>query len=120
MVWGVMNRQGLGPIHRVDSSMNQQWYIKVLEEDMLPAAFKQFRCNFIFQQDNAPCHKAGTVTSCFKDHEIQTLTWPPQSPDLSPIENLWEGVSHGLRFYKPTNLDDFWLQIQHYGMQFLH
>ena len=43
----------------------------------------------IYQQDNAPCHKAKSVISYLRDQDIEVMSWPPYSPDLSPIENLW-------------------------------
>ncbi|GFV95060.1 transposable element Tcb2 transposase [Trichonephila clavipes] len=42
----------------------------------------------IFQQDNARPHTA-RVTEDFLRH-LQTLLWPARSPDLSPVEHVWD------------------------------
>ncbi|KAK3562931.1 hypothetical protein QTP86_011615 [Hemibagrus guttatus] len=43
-------------------------------------------------QDNAPCHKAEMVQEWFDDHnnQFEVLTPPPTSPDLNPIQHLWD------------------------------
>ncbi len=52
-----------------------------------------------FQQDNAPCHKAQIISDWFLEHdnEFTLLKWPPQSPDLNPIEYLWDVVEREIR-----------------------
>ncbi|KAK3512777.1 hypothetical protein QTP70_025307 [Hemibagrus guttatus] len=40
----------------------------------------------------ATCHKAKMVQEWFDEHnnEFEVLTWSPNSPDLYPIEHLWD------------------------------
>ncbi len=61
-----------------------------------------------FQQDNAPYHKAQIISDWFLEHdnEFTLLKWPPQSPDLNPIEQLWDVVEREILIMdvQPTNL----------------
>ena len=67
--------------------------------------------------DNAPSHASQYTTSYLRKkgiNEKQIMTWPPQSPDLNPIENLWSIVKRkvypGGKQYKSK--DDLWQAIQ--------
>ncbi len=55
-----------------------------------------------FQQDNA------SISDWFFEHdnEFTLLKWPPQSPNLNPIEHLWDVVEREIRIMdvQPTNL----------------
>ena len=62
MVWGCMAVSGIGRLKLVSEMMNGTKYIDVLENQMLPSASSLFSDNdWIFQDDNAPCHCAKKV-----------------------------------------------------------
>ena len=82
--------------------VGHQEYIDVLNATLLPAA-KQLFANtcwqdkWTFQQDNAPAHKHSNTTAHLAEHGVRVMAWPPNSPDLSWIENVWGWVDHKLR-----------------------
>ena len=44
----------------------------------------------LFQQDNARPRTARTTMNFFTNSHVNLLPWPPRSPDLSPIEHVWD------------------------------
>jgi molybdenum-dependent DNA-binding transcriptional regulator ModE len=79
------------------SNITQDEYKHVVEL-LLADGARLFSANgvstWVFQQDNDPAHKqAKELISAWnnkKGSSIQLISgWPPNSPDLSPIENLW-------------------------------
>ncbi|GFV74075.1 transposable element Tc1 transposase [Trichonephila clavipes] len=47
---------------------------------------------FVFMDDNATCHRTLAVQDCLDSEGIQRLVRPARSPDLNPIENVWDAL----------------------------
>lgn len=64
-------------------------YIFELLNDHLEESFERTHTE-IFQQDGTSCHTAKDVIQWLDDCGIDRINdWPDNSPDISPIENLW-------------------------------
>ena len=65
---------------------------------MLPTLRQQFEDGpFLFQHGNAPEHKARSIQKWFVEIGVEELDWPAQTPDLNPIEHLWDKLECRLR-----------------------
>ncbi|GFX03204.1 transposable element Tcb2 transposase [Trichonephila clavipes] len=106
MVWSGIMINGHTRLHVVaNGTMTGQRYI---DEVLLPHV-RLFHGavgdKFDFMDDNATCHRTLAVQDCLDSEGIQRLVWPVRSPDLNPIENVWDALGRQVsgRNYPPTN-----------------
>lgn len=59
----------------------------------------------VFQQDNAPVHKAKTVIAWFEENNIDLEDHPLVSPDLNPIEYVRTELKKRLHHQYPDIID---------------
>lgn len=100
MFWGCMTRRAWGPITAIDGTINGETYLQLLKDVVIPE-IEASEVPIIFQQDNAPAHKKASVTSFLQAQDFEILTWPPQSPDLSPIEWVWNIIKMKMKKLSP-------------------
>lgn len=107
MVWGCFSHHGRGALTFLDKGvrMNTDKYLKILDEKL--ARFMTIGGCTIFQQDSAPCHVSKRSIQWFGNNNIELLTWPGNSPDLNPIENLWMIVKKQLSGKQFSNMASF-------------
>ena len=118
MFWAaIVGKTLVGPFRvRKGVKMNSEFYTQFLNDNFFTWYESQsanFKQNCIFMQDNAPSH-ASRYTKNFLAQKgfvnEKIMDWPPASPDLNCIENLWSIVKNkiyeGNKQY--ATLDELW------------
>ena len=101
MVWAGITMNDRTDLHACQGNMTGVYYRdNVLEPIVVPFA-QQHGPGFIFQNDNARNHRARVVLDHLQRRQIDTLPWPARSPDLSPIEHLWDILGRRVRSRQP-------------------
>ncbi|UYV79517.1 CNTNAP1 [Cordylochernes scorpioides] len=106
MVWGAIAYDSRSLLLRIQGTMTAQRYVDdVLRPVTLP--YLQGVPNALYQQDNARPHTARISQQALQD--VQMLPWPPYSPDLSPIEHVWDIIGRRLHALpQPRSEDELW------------
>lgn len=106
-VWGCMSAAGVGTLQFIDGIMNHRVYIDILKCNLLFSAEKMgIKDNFVFMQDNDPKHTAYNTRMWILNNTPAYLKTPPQSPDINPIEHLWDYLDRQIRKHEISSKED--------------
>jgi len=105
-VWGAFCSSSVSRLLPLDQNVTGVVYQGILENQLLPYARGIFQNNYRFQNDNAPAHTARIVQQFIEQQGILVMEQPPLSPDMNPIEHLWDELGRAVRNRNvpPTNL----------------
>ncbi|GFV49460.1 transposable element Tcb2 transposase [Trichonephila clavipes] len=69
---------------------------------------------FLFMDDNAPCHRTVAAEQLLESEDIERMDWPARSPDLNPIEKVWDFLGRRLaaRSLPPVTIRELRLALK--------
>ncbi|GFX94622.1 transposable element Tc3 transposase [Trichonephila clavipes] len=115
LVWGGIILDIRTDLHIFDAgSVNGTRYCN---EILLPYV-RHFRdvigLQFLFMDDNAPCHRTVAAEQLLECEVIERMDWPTRSPDLNPIEHVWDFLGRRLaaRTLPPVMIRELRMALQ--------
>jgi hypothetical protein len=105
MYWGFITSDGIGMLLKCSNRMTAYDYLSIMERAAVPAC-SSFGMMYI--DDNAPIHRAHVVQQWKAQYGVPCLDWPPYSPDMNPIENVWSYLKKKIQRFpnRPQTLEE--------------
>ena len=88
--------------------MNAKKYVEILNKSFIG----KYTENLFFLFDNDPKHKSIKANNFIKKNKIKKIDFPPNSPDLNPIENIWALLKKRLAKYHYVSMESFKVAIE--------
>ena len=115
MIWGSFAGSRVGDLHRVTGTMNQKGYHSILQHHAISSGLCLVGQGFILQQDHDPKHTSRLCQNYLgiKEQDSRLQSWNgQQSPDLNPIELVWDELDRRVKAKQPTSATHLWELLQ--------
>ena len=94
MVWGAISYDSRGTLVVIPSTLTANLYIRLVIEPVVLSFMSSIQ-EGAFQQGNARPHTAAVTQRALQS--VDMLPWPARSPDLSPIEHVWDIIGRQIQ-----------------------
>ncbi|UYV69889.1 hypothetical protein LAZ67_7001107 [Cordylochernes scorpioides] len=120
LVWAGISSSRRTPLHIFSGgTLTAQRYKDEILEPYLRPYRDQIGHNLIFMDDNARPHRARLVNEYLQSENIRRMDWAARSPDLNPIEHVWDALGRriGARHPSPRTLVELrTVQLEEWGL----
>jgi len=92
--WGWISHEGAGVFHRIEGHLDGLHYQHILQNVTVPSVWILHPdCIIHLQQDHFSIHDSRVNQERLTwQADLELLDWPPQAPDMNPIEKTWSEV----------------------------
>ncbi|GBN48118.1 Transposable element Tc3 transposase [Araneus ventricosus] len=101
LVWGGIILGSRTDLHVQSVTMTGHIYRDVILEQHVRLFRGAMGAEFLFMDDNARPHRANIVDECLQSEDITRMDWPAYSPDLNPIEHVWDMLGRRIAARQP-------------------
>lgn len=107
MFWGGIMMGEKTPLRPLRQSVTGRRYVDLVLEPIVRLWRGAMGNIFIFMHDNAPPHSSRVATEFLETEDVTVLRWPACSPDINPIEHVWDFIKRRIRARRnaPGNVD---------------
>ena len=98
-VWGGMTSTRKTNLLIMNGNVTGKSYLQNVIEPIIIPQWQQHTPKFM--DDNAPPHCARIVTARLQAARVPHMDWPAMSPDLNPLEHLWDQLRHQVYAHDP-------------------
>ena len=103
MLWAAISTRHRTPLIVVNGNLTAQRYVDQILRPVLLQFLQMHPDLPTFQQDNARPHSARLTQEFLAENNVNVMHWPANSPDLSPIEHLWDQLKTALSKRQPPS-----------------
>ena len=113
MVWGCLSHDDKMDLVTIQGRLTGECYIHYVLEPVVDPHFENhpLATRPVYMDDNARPHCSRAVTAYFQGNTTETLPWPARSPDLNPLEHIWDILGRQIQKMDPPPQTLNWKQL---------